>query len=211
MRFLNFSKHKQKVLARVAERPLNNCASIVPHLINYLLQRLTTVLLAPMGVNRSSWTQMMPVCVNAGGATHSGLMGKRARVRVWCFFPLIFSSYFMSWNVFSQWCLIDLHPVWWSIRYIHNCRRPPAFCQCYRTAHTFTRMITVAQEETLYCITIIPNGGEYFPLVRLDYSQDLLHFPSIYSVTVSCRDRPLCWWETRLWTGVREHRTFVCV
>ena len=55
----------------------------------YVTQRLITVLMAPTGVNKSLWTQKTPVCVNAGQASNSGLMGKHARVRVWCFFYLL--------------------------------------------------------------------------------------------------------------------------
>lgn len=51
-----------------------------------MTQRLITVLMASMGVNRSLWTQKIPVFVNAEKASYSGLIGKLARVSVQCFF-----------------------------------------------------------------------------------------------------------------------------
>ena len=71
----------------------------------------------------------------------------------------------------------------------------------YGTLITADVLLLSVNATGLYCITMIPNGDECFPLVC----------SSIYSVTVSCRDRPLCWWETRLRTGVCEYRTFMCV
>lgn len=59
-----------------------------PFCIVYVTQRSITVLTAPTGVNRSLWTQKTHVCVNAGKGTHSGLMGKHARVSTQCYFSL---------------------------------------------------------------------------------------------------------------------------